>query len=68
MQRILPINRDLFARSMVSKPEQGPTDSKKVRTKLAKRDRHERSKGQALIIVGRAVFGSFEMARVDNVL
>ena len=40
MGKILKLNRDLVARSMVSK---SPQKAKKVRTELAKRVRHERS-------------------------
>ncbi len=65
MGKILKLNRDLVARSIVSK---APQKAKKVRTKLAKRFRHEMSKGQAFITVTRDVFESFVMLRVGNVL
>ena len=58
MGKILKLNRDLVARSMVSK---APQKAKKVRTELAKRIRHERGKGQARVMVSREVFGSFVM-------
>ncbi len=51
--------------------QQGPTELrkvKKVRTELAKRIRHERSKGQTRIMVSREAFGSFVMLHVGNVL
>jgi flagellar motor switch protein FliM len=65
MGKILKLNRDLVARSMVSK---SPQKAKKVRTELAKRVRHERSKGQARVMVSREVFGSFLKLHVGNVL
>ena len=65
MGKILKLNRDLVARSMVSKSSQ---KAKKVRTELAKRVRHERSKGQARVMVSREVFGSFLKLHVGNVL
>ena len=65
MGKIFKLNRDLVARSMVSK---APQKAKKVRTELAKRVRHERSKGQARIVVSREVFGSFLKLHVGNVL
>ncbi len=57
--------RDLIARSMV-RVSKTPQKAEKVRTKLAKRVRHERSKGQARIMVTREVFGSFVMLHVDK--
>ncbi len=65
MGKSLKLNRDLVARSMVSK---APQKAKKVRTELAKRVRHERSKGQAHIMVSREVFGSFLKLHLGNVL
>ncbi len=65
MGKILKLNRDLVARSMVSK---APQTAKKVRTELAQRSRHERSKSQACIMVSREVFGSFEMFHAGHVL
>ena len=65
MGKILKLNRDLVARSMVSK---APQKAEKVRTELAKRVRHERSKGQARIMISREVLGSFLMLHVGNVL
>ncbi len=63
--KILKLNQDLVARSMVSK---APQKAKKVRTDLAKRVRRERSKGQARVMVSRKVFGSFLKLYVGNVL
>ncbi len=65
MGNILKLNRDLFARSVVGKASQ---EAKQIRTKLAKRFRHERSKGQARFIVSREVFGSYEMFHVGKVV
>ncbi len=48
MGKILKLNRDLVARSIVSK---APQKAKKVRTELAKRVRHEKRKGQARLMV-----------------
>ncbi len=76
MGKILKLNRDLFARRMVSK---APQKAKKVRIELAKRigtnpffsselDTTESSKGQARVMVSREVFESFFMLYVGNVL
>ncbi len=67
MGKILKLNRDLVALSMVSK---APQTAKKVRTELAQRSRvwHEWSKSQACIMVSREVFGSFEMLHAGHVL
>ena len=46
----MKLNRDLVAHSMVSK---APQKANKVRTELAKRVLHERSKGQARHMVSR---------------
>ncbi len=53
MGKILKLDRDLVARSMVSK---APQEAEKARTELAKRVRHERSKDQARSMVSREVF------------
>jgi hypothetical protein len=65
IRKILKLNRDLVARSMVSK---APQKVKKVRTELAKRVRHERSKGQARILISREVLGSFLRLHVGDAL
>ena len=65
MGKILKLNRDLVARSMVSK---APQKAEKVRTELAKRVGHEGSKGQACVMISREVLGSFLMLHVGNVL
>ena len=65
MGKILKLNRDLVARSMVSK---APQKAKKVRTELAKRVRHERNKSQARLMVSREEFGSFFTLHAGNVL
>ncbi len=56
MGKILKLNRDLVVRSLVSK---APQKARKVRNGLAKLVRHERSKGQARLMVNREVFESF---------
>ncbi len=43
-------------------------EAKKVRAELAKLVRHERSKGQAHLLVSREVFGSFVMLHGDKAL
>ncbi len=50
---MLKLNRDLVASSIVSK---APQKARKVRTVLAKRLRHKRSKGQARLMVRRQTF------------
>jgi hypothetical protein len=65
MVKILKLNRDLVARSIVNKYTQ---KAKKVRTELAKQVRHERSKGQARVMVSREVFGSFFKLHFGNAL
>ena len=58
-------NRDLVARSMVSK---APRKAVKVRTELAKLVRHERSKCQARLKVSREAFESFLLLYVGSIL
>ena len=67
MGKILMRNRDLVARSMVSKAPQ-KAEKPEVRTELAKRVRHERSKDQARVMISREVLGSFLKLHVGNVL
>ena len=62
MGKILKLNRDLVSRSMVSK---APQKAMKVRIELAKRIRHERSKGQARVMISREVLGSYVTWKVE---
>ncbi len=61
----LRLDRDLVARSKVSK---APQKAENVRTELAKRVWHERSKGQVRIMVSREVKGPFVMLYIGRVL
>lgn len=63
MGKIVKLNRDLVARSIASKTSQKAA-AKKLQTKLAKRVRHERCKGEALIMVTKEIFRSFVMLNV----